>query len=105
MIFWVSYSIIVLPVISSTLTFVTPFNLAIACWRLSALKSAHVLHPVQSVFKAFKITFSILFCFSFVSKLFTLLSAGHLIQNLFCQCADKFWRQIINNFVYSGINN
>ena len=60
-IFCVSYSIVVLPVISSTLTFETPFNLAIACWRLSALKSAHVLHPVQSVFEAFRITFSVFF--------------------------------------------
>ena len=64
LIFCVSYSIVTLPVISSTLTFETPFNLAIACRRLSALKSvAHVLHPVQSVFKAFRITFSAFFSF------------------------------------------
>src|SRR4030067_1345560 len=93
MIFCVPYSIVTLPVISSTLTFRTPFNLAIACRRLSALKSAHVLHPVQSVFEAFRITFSVFFtCSFFLSKLFTLLSTGHLIQNLFCQYADKFWR-------------
>ena len=59
LIFCVSYSMVTLPVIPSTLTFETPLNLPIACLRLSAPKSAHVQHPVQSIFEAFRITFSI----------------------------------------------
>ena len=58
LIFCVSYSIVTLPVISSTLTFEIPFNLDSACRKLSALKVVHVLHAVQSVFEALRITFS-----------------------------------------------
>jgi len=57
--FCVSYSMLTLPVISSTLTFDTPLNLASACLRFSASRSeAHVWHPVQSIFPVFKIILS-----------------------------------------------